>query len=121
MHESASSFDPLRSTYLDLRLSHILWKVADDDLAVPGSLAGECGCGDGCLGDGFVLLNAAGWCSDRGLGLGFGVAGWARAATADTCWLAGVLHDLVERLVELSRHGECSGGCVFIRWRYVCE
>lgn len=100
---------PFRSTYLDLRLSHILWQIADDDLALPRgwlrkglrrysrSFAGSLG-----------LLDTTGRCGDRGLGLGFGVASWSRPTPTGSSASSrlGVLHDLVERLVELSRHGD---------------
>lgn len=99
--------DPLRSTYLDLRLSHILWKVADDDLAVASGLAGHCGRGSRSPRLGSVLLDAASWCSDGGFGLGLRGAWHARATTTAAGWLAGVFHDLVEGLVELPRHGDC--------------
>ena len=114
MYEIASSFDPLQSTYLDLRLCDVLRKVGDDDLAVSRSLAGECARGNGCSGLCLVLLDATGWCSDGGLRLGFGAAGGAWAATASG-WLAAIMHDLVERLVELSRHGG-EMWCAVDRW-----
>ena len=100
----------LRSTYLDLRLIDVLGQAADDDLAVSGQGC-SLGSGDGgssrsCCGGLGILLHAADWGSDGGLGLFSGGAAGAALLTsaAATRGLAAVLHDLIERLVELSRH-----------------
>ena len=105
-YETSSLLRPLRSTYLDLRLCHVLWKIADDDLAVASSLVGECPSDSSRLSVGPVLLNASGRCLDGGFGFRLGGAGRSWAALAAACWLAGVLHDLVQGLVEFSRHVE---------------
>lgn len=113
--KTAAKADAVRSfqsTYLDHPLVHILGQVRDGDLALSRR---SCDAGSDCLGGGLaascLLLNATGGRDNRGgcgLGLDGGLAvGQATRASALAGRLA-VLHDLIERLVELSRHDD---GC----------
>lgn len=99
-----------RSTYLNQRFRYILGQVGDRNLAVSckrerrssGSLWWPCAFS--------LLCNTSGWCDGgggRGLCLG-GSLSWWQASRSSSAAGAGwtVLHDGVERLVELSRHGE---------------
>ena len=108
---------PLRSTYLNLRLSHIFREVADNDFALSSHRWGYCWCSAfrDLRGGLRALLNAAG----RGFDGGFSLGGCAAVAhiTTGTRTAAGglgVFHDLVERLVELSRHCDGIGGVVVV-------
>jgi hypothetical protein len=108
---------PFRSTYLNLHLSHIHWEVANVDLAAHRrSGRADSWSHSGGPGGRVALLNASGRCGDGGLCLGLGVAR-TRLAVAAAAGGLGVLHDLVERLVELSRHGDggFSGVVVVVR------
>ena len=106
---------PVRSTYLDHALLDVNWKVGYIDLAFSGKW---CDWHRGCprvLASLGVLPDAAGWCDDcsgGSLGLLGGLAVGETSVLA-AAWATGgaaVLHDLIERLVEFSRHGD-GGGC----------
>jgi hypothetical protein len=104
----ADAMDPIQSTYLDLGLDNILWEVADDDLAAFGRLGGLGG-GDGnCFGLSILVDSSHGSGGGSGFGTRSGTAGdalldWAAAAPSSRLV---VLHDLVQRLIQLSRHVE---------------
>lgn len=112
---------PIRSTYLNLDLSYIVRESADDDLAFTGARSRQRGC-SGSRDSLRVLLYAAGWGSDGSLGFRGCATGRARPgefAAAATTGRLSVLHDVVEGLIELSRHFEfvlccerCVCGCV---------
>jgi hypothetical protein len=85
----------------------LTYETADDDLALTSDRDGR---GDGCgvpgsFGSSGLLGDTAGWGSGGGGRLDGSSA--ARGAAATGAGGLGVLHDLVERLVEfsLSRHG----------------
>ena len=110
--------DPLLSTYLNLRLSHIFWQVADDDLALSSLRSSghrSLWCSRGCL----TLLDTRGWCSDGDLGLGFSIARTTATESAAAAGLRSVLHDLVEGLVELSRHRDGVVVCGVGKWWFL--
>lgn len=93
----------LAATYLDLLLVHILGQIAHDDLAVTGvgrrlgggGLVGRCARVLRCL------LNTADGRSSSGTTV---ASGLALAATAGAGRATTGRQDVVERLVELSRH-----------------
>lgn len=96
------------------------YETADDDLALASNRDGRGnGCGvPGSFGSSGLLGDAAGWGSGGGGRLDGSSA--ARGAAATGAGGLGVLHDLVERLVEfsLSRHG---GGVCLVMNKLACR
>lgn len=93
----------------------ITYQTADDNLAL-SSQSRSSDRGDSCSPRSPRYLSLLGDTADgsggRSLrsGGGSGATRTRGAAVTATSWL-GVLHDLVERLVELARHVDCCFGC----------
>lgn len=108
MSKGSGAERPVASTYLDQRFSHILGQIVDLDFAESGVWSRGGGSARGLLCWLGLLLDAAGWrdgCSGGSLGLDGSLAGGDATPTAlDAAGGLAVLHDLIERLIEFSRH-----------------